>query len=165
MTRRPFLLLVVSLLSVAFLCLSPGCGYPKHLDPLLLTFPTKELADLSARARAKDIGGLIYTVADTHSMEPLLMGGDLIVVETRVTFEEVKPGQVVNYHADWAPPPELTVTHRVLERDSDGLLMAGDNVRPDIDPRTGQNRHSEARWRVTKKNYVGVVDTIYRVKP
>ena len=153
------------LLTLALLAFTlGGCGYPKHLDPLLLTFPTKDLARLSAEARAKDIGGLVYTVANTHSMEPVLMGGDLIVVDTRVAYEDVKLGQVINYHAEWAPPPLPTVTHRATVRDSSGLLVEGDNVVPDINPATGQDLHAESSWRVTKTNYVGVVDTIYRVK-
>jgi hypothetical protein len=162
--RSSLLSLVLFLIAVALLAFG-GCGYPKHIDPLLLTYPSARVAELSAQARAKDIGGLVYKVANTHSMEPVLMGDDYIVVDTRVPYEQVKIGQVINYHADWQPPPLPTVTHRAVVRDKDGLLVEGDNVRPEIDPRTGQDIHSEARWRVTKDSYVGVVDTIYRVQP
>jgi hypothetical protein len=142
-----------------------GCGYPRHIDPPLYTFETPLLTQLSAEAYAKAIGGKCYRVADTHSMEPVLQGGDYIVVDTRIALEDVKLGQIVNYQADWAPPPAPTVTHRAGLRDKDGLLVEGDNVHPDIDPRTGRDLHSEARWRVTKASYVGVVVSIYRLKP
>ncbi len=154
MTRRLFLFL--GLLAVALLCGPAGCGYPKHIDPLLLTYPSKNLALLSAQARAKDIGGIVCEVANTHSMEPVLLGGDYIVVDPRTVYADVRLGQVVTYQATWTASDAPPVAHRALVRDSGGLLVGGDNV---------DGQHPENQWRVTQTNYIGVVDTIYRVKP
>lgn len=172
MTNRSSLLSLALFLG-ALVFLASSCGYPKHLDPLTLTFPTQNLALASAQARAKDINGVdesghpigVYSVANTHSMEPLLMGGDYIVVDHRVAFADVKLGQPITYQAQWAPAPAPPVTHRATVRDKDGLIVEGDNVTPDIVPGTGQDEHTENQYRVTVANYVGTVDTIYRVKP
>lgn len=152
MIRRHFLLLVLGLFSVALLCLSPGCGYPKHIDPLILTFPTKELAALSAQARAKDIGGIVLTIdASKHSMEPLLLNDDLIVVDPRVTFDQIKLGTVIIATLLPGRPP---VCHRATVRDSLGVMTSGDH-----------NPESDTGARATASNYVGTADTVYRVKP
>ncbi len=152
MTYRPLLLTLLA----AALVFVTSCGYPKHIDPLLLTYPSKTLALLSAQARAKDIGGTVCEVANTHSMEPVLLGGDYIVVDPRVAYTDVRLGQVITYQATWTASDAPPVAHRALVRDSGGLLVGGDNV---------DGQHPENQWRVTQTNYIGVVDTIYRLKP
>lgn len=143
------------LLALLSFCLLVGCGYPKHLDPPLYTFETQMLTALSANAHAKSIGGVCYRLANTHSMEPSLRGDDYVVIDTRVAFDAVKLGQIVNYLADWQPNGP-TVVHRATVRDADGLLVEGDNV---------DGEHPENHWRVTAANYRGLVAAIYRTKP
>lgn len=155
LTRRHLLALVIigTLAGAASMLLS-SCGAPKHIDPPTLTYPTELMARLSAEARAKDIGGTVYRVADTHSMEPLLIGRDYIVVAppSRAPYADLKVGQVITYKADWyAKHP---VTHRLVQKDKDGWILSGDN-----------NPRSEASWRVTAGTYLGTVDGIYRVRP
>lgn len=153
-------------LSAALLGLAalPGCGSPKHLDPPLFTYPTDLMTRLSAEARAKDIGGTVYHVADTHSMEPLLVGGDYIVAAppSRAPYADLKAGTPIVYRAQWYT--KHPVTHRTRVKDGYGWVVSGDNVRPDIAP-NGQDRHSEASYRVTTESYLGTVDGIYRIKP
>ncbi len=141
----------------------PGCGSPSPIDPPLFTYPTDLMARLSAEARARDIGGLTFHVANTHSMEPVLKGGDYIVVAppARAPYASLKAGQIVTYRAEWYPA--APVTHRLRTKDQYGWLASGDNVRPDI-AANGQDLHTEAGYRVTEDRYVGLVDGIYRVK-
>ncbi len=172
MTRRNLLTLLraalfalVTVSTIAFLI--SGCGYPKHIDPPVLTYPTSNMAWLSALARAKDIGGTVYNVADTHSMEPYLQGGDYVVIDPRVAFADVPVGIPIGYKAEWQPAGGSPVLHRVIGRDASlggGLLVEGDNVKPLIDS-NGQDLHRESSFRVKASQYLGVLDGVYRVKP
>lgn len=131
-----------------------GCGYPKHIDPPLYTYDTPALTLLSAQAHARGVEGLLYTVADTHSMEPLLKGGDHLVVlpPSKAPYAGLVAGKPIVYRAAWY----LTspVTHRLVAKDKDGWILSGDN-----------NPRSEPQWRVTEDTYIGTVVGIYRVKP
>ncbi len=146
--------MIARLLSLLCLIALVGCGYPEHIDPPLFTYQNDLIASLSAAARAKDIGGIVYHVADTHSMEPLLRGDDYIVValKDRAPYVGLKAGQPIAYKADWYPA--TPVVHRLTTKDKGGWILGGDN-----------NRYSEPQWRVTEATYIGTVDGIYRVKP
>lgn len=134
------------------LCLAlAGCA-PKRLDPPTLTYDTPILTELSARAHASTINGTLYLVADTHSMEPTLWGGDFVVVSA-APYDELKLGQIITYQADWQPAGAPPVTHRLAQKDRFGWIMSGDN-----------NARYEPHWRVTTSNYIGLVVGIYRVK-
>jgi len=155
-TRRHHLI-TLGLLCFSFtVCLFAvfGCGYPKPIDPPLFTYPTEILTRLSAEARAKDIDGAVFYVLNTHSMEPLLRGGDYIVVlpKQRAPYADLKAGEVITYYASWYT--KHPVTHRLVQKDKDGWILSGD-----------ANRYSESRWRVTENAYLGKVDGIYRTKP
>ncbi len=142
------------LLCLLLLCSLAGCGYPNHIDPPLHTEPLPNMTFLAAQARAHDLGGIVYHVANTHSMEPLLQGDDYVVVDLAANhpYATLKAGQVITYHADWYPA--APVTHRLVKQDQYGWVLSGDN-----------NANSESGWRVTEKTYIGVVDSIYRTKP
>ena len=149
--------IITALLLVGLTLLSTiyGC-FPKNDDPNVVYCDNAVEAYESARGHAARIGGRAFSVADTHSMEPLLYGGDFIVVDPKVSVTTVKPGRVITYYAQWQPADAPPVTHRITDRDGYGLLVAGDNV-DGLD-------HPENRYRVTADNYVGVVTTIYRVR-
>ncbi len=155
LSRRHICYLTIAAITCGALAmLLSGCSPTPRLDPPLFTYPTEAMTQLSAQARARDILGTVYTVADTHSMEPLLRGGDRIVVAPpeRAPYAELKVGQVITYRADWYT--KHPVTHRLVQKDSGGWILSGD-----------ANPRSEASWRVTEKSYLGTVDGIYRVKP
>ena len=137
--------------AVAVCLVLSGCS-PKRLDPPTLTYDTPLLTELSAKAHAATAKGTVYNVMDTHSMEPTLWGGDFIVV-VPAPYGELKLGQIITYRADWQPPGAPPVTHRLVKKDSLGWVLSGDN-----------NARSEPQWRVTSKNYIGLVVGIYRVK-
>ncbi len=142
MTR---LIVLLSLLLLA------GCGYPTHIDPPLRTEQTALMVQLAAQAEAKAIGGIVLTIdASKHSMEPLLLNGDLVVVDTRITFEQVVLGTVIVAQERAGP----SICHRATTRDSDGILTSGDH-----------NSRSDTALRATKANYIGTVISRYRVKP
>ncbi len=143
MTR---LIVLLSLLLLA------GCGYPTHIDPPLRTETTPLMVQLAAQAEAKAIGGIVLTIdASKHSMEPLLLNGDLVVVDTRITFEQVVLGTVIVAQERAAG---LSICHRATTHDSDGILTSGDH-----------NSRSDTALRATKANYIGTVISRYRVKP
>ncbi len=148
-------------LAIACLLLA-ACSRAPRLDPALYTESNERAAWLAAEAHARDVRGLVYRVLDTHSMEPLLLGGDYIVV-TWQPFASVEVGRVITYRADWAPANHPPVTHRLVARDRDGGIASGDNVRPDIDD-NGRNTRSEARYRITRETFIGVVFAIYRAR-
>lgn len=147
---------------------------PPRIDPPLILRPTAMQAFLEASIHARDLhldthapgaAGTIYNVQDTHSMEPVLIGGDWIVVDRTVRLKDVRVGQIVVYMAQWRPGNATPVCHRIASREADGrLIVSGDNVRPEIDAQ-GRNRRSEASYRVDEENLVGVVIERYRVDP
>ncbi len=151
------LLGLVALLVV--LC-SIGCS-PKRVDPPTYYETSPTAAFVAANLHATETGGFVWAVADTHSMEPLIWGGDFVVTKN-VPFKSLKVGQPIAYMAQWAPkgPP---VCHRIVMQDSYGFLVSGDNVKPDIDE-NGRNRHSEASYRVTEENYLGLVLSIWTAR-
>ncbi len=131
-----------------------ACGRAPHIDPPLFTYPTQAMVAESARLHARDMGGFVtLPVANTHSMEPLIRGSDLLVVVV-TPFGSRLSGRVIGYHPGW--DPSLFVVHRVVAEDSYGLIVEGDNVAAG---------HSENRFRVTTANYVGEVTAIYRFQP
>lgn len=139
------------LILAAICLLIAGCT-PKRLDPPTLTYDTPTLTRLSAVAHANSIFGKVYSVADTHSMEPTLWGGDYIVVAA-TPYDELRLGQIIAYQAEWLPPTAVPVVHRLAQQTGLGWILSGDN-----------NARSEPQWRVTSKNYIGLVVGIYRVK-
>lgn len=124
----------------------------KQDNPPVFWDNTPAQAKLAATLHARDVGGLAYYVLNTHSMEPFLVGGDWIVVQPG-NYDALKVGQIITYRADWLPPTDPPVTHRLAQKDSHGWILDGDN-----------NKHYEAHWRVTEKNYVGKVIAVYTTR-
>lgn len=78
-------------------------------------------------------------ICNGPSMKPTLLPGDKIETE-KVAFEQLCPGNIIVYNS-----PEnirLNIIHRIIKRDSDGLITRGDNnsktdsyrVRPEHHP-------------------------------
>lgn len=152
MTHRRFLLLCLGLFAVALLCLSPGCGYAKHIDPPLYTYDTDAIAKESARLHAVDVGGIYEQNECCGSMEPLIHAGDWVVTAP-APFEDRLLGRVNRYFAKWNGGKP--VMHRFVSGNAkDGFIASGDN-----------NAHSEPNERVVATTYGGEVVGIYRVKP
>lgn len=135
-------------------CLLFAACFPKHIDPELVVTPSPAAQFAAAQAKAAQVRGWVTgPAANTHSMEPLIYGGDRLVIQP-IGLDEVQIGQPILYRPQW--DPSLWVAHRVVGHDSYGWLVEGDNV---------SAAHPESHWRVTKANYVGLVVGIYRVKP
>lgn len=144
-----------------------GC-FAKHDDPPLLTYDTAALTRQSALLHAVDVNGKspvgqpqkgLYHVLDTRSMEPLLKGGDYIVVDTKFPYAKLTKGVPITYQAQWQPPAAPPVTHRTQAKYPDGWVCSGDANG------INGNRGPVENWRVTEKEFVGKVVGIYRVKP
>ena len=84
------------------LCLGLAACAPKHIDPPLFFHETQIQSLLAANLHAKDVGGSAFYVLNTHSMEPVLFGGDYVVVAPE-PYSGLVAGKVVTYWADWAP--------------------------------------------------------------
>jgi hypothetical protein len=123
----------------------------RRVDPPLYFETSPIAAEMGARLHAFDVGGMPLRVKDTHSMEPLLMGGDFVVVAIR-PYAELESGRVVSYRADWAEGQ--IVTHRTVQKDAAGWIMSGDH-----------NPRSEPQSRMTERNYIGEVVARWRVAP
>lgn len=146
---------IVAILAVCIVVVMMACVgcVRKYEDPPLYTYDTPMLVLLSAQAEAIQRQGFLMTVSDTtHSMEPTLMGNDIIVV-VKVPIDSIVKGNIVVYKADWLPASAPPVAHRVAVREFSGLLMSGDNA-----------ARSEPRFRVTGANYLGKVVSRYRLK-
>lgn len=148
LARRSFL---KAFLAASLLLGLQGCGYPDPIDPTLYKHDTDNAAFTAARQHAADIKGDYNWVAPTGSMEPLILGYDWIVWRKPDTapYADLRAGQVIVYKADWLPGK--TVVHRLVQKDSHGWILSGDN-----------NPYSEASWRVTEATYLGTVVAINR---
>ena len=138
----------------AWLLFVTGCRAP-HNDPPLFTFSSPIELRIASELHKRDIGGKLYRATNTHSMEPLIMGGDVIVIDTRSAFTKALLGFPVTYRAAWQPAPAAPVTHRLVAWDASGAIAEGDNV---------SGNTNENKSRVTAKNYIGVVVGIYRMR-
>jgi signal peptidase I len=139
--------------SAVLVAMLQGCSGGKRIDPPLYFESSLPAARLAAHLHAQDAGGVIFQLLPTGSMEPLMKGGDFIVVRGG-GFDALQEGQVIAYRAAWIPGDGLPVAHRLVGRDSHGWILSGDN-----------NPRSEPQWRVTERNYIGLVIAIYRVAP
>lgn len=140
----------------ALLCwTAAGCTsvarYPLPSDPVPQFEPSELAAWVNAEAYAIENGGDVYR-ATSGSMVPTLLVGDYVVIEEKPWPDFVAP-KIARYQADWLPANADTVLHRIVGRDSGGLIMSGDS-----------NPFSESRWRVTEAKAKGILTGIWRVQ-
>ena len=138
------------------LLLLAACA-PRHDDPQVFWDQTPKQSLLAANLQAKDVSGTVYVVADTHSMEPLLMVGDYVVVDPHFPFASLRRGQVVTYAIELVPHRRDPITHRTQDQNPAGWVMRGDNANPQA-PET---------FTMTEHDYIGKVVGVYttRTKP
>ena len=104
-----------------------GCA-AKHIDPPTYTYDTPTLVKLSAQAHANDVRGMVYLVMPTGSMEPLLHGGDYIVVD--IGMRMLTPRELFNaqgFPAEYVIDPE--VNGEPLSKTAQ-VRMVGNSVSP-----------------------------------
>ena len=107
---------------------------------------------LAANAVARPVAPFLTTIADTGSMRPTLMGGEVLKV-LPCAFANVPVGAVIVFE-DVARG--LFIVHRVIARGRAGngkvwLRTKGDANR-DADP-----------WRVCEADFMGVLDVPFRL--
>lgn len=165
LNRRSLFTLVAFAVAMAILGLVVSCGYAPHKDPQLYTYETARVAEESARLHARDIGGTYHQNLCCGSMEPLIHAGDFIVVApiTLFPFSDDLLGRPCVYQPKWLPAEQLALHRFVSGNAKDGFIASGDGVKPDIDPHTGRDLHSENAYRIKAADYRGRVVGIYRV--
>ena len=126
-----------------------GCS-PRQPDAWLVLWE-QPAPQIAAQAHAREIAGLAFLVLPTGSMEPLITGGDWVVVDLRVKYEQIQKGDIVQYQANWLPPTAPTVIHMAAAKMSDKWIMDGIN-----------NAHYErGSQMLTRADYRGKVVQIY----
>lgn len=127
---------------------------PARVNPPVLQFNNAAEMFRSMQIQVGKVKGLPpLPILDTHSMEPLIYGGDYVVI-SGAPFGDALDGCVVGLRPEWNP--DILEIHRVVGRDSFGYLVEGDNV---------DWKHPEAaKFRMTSKNFVGEVVGIYRLR-
>lgn len=139
-------------LSIVFLVIlaSAGCG-PKAPDPSLVSYGHQHPIQEAYR-HANEIGGKPYVTRGT-SMEPLIVEGDGIVVDTKFPFKKCEEGDVLTYKAVWMPEGSLPVTHRLSSWYAGRSAAVMDGI---------NNMEYESRNNsLEEKNYIGKVVKIY----
>lgn len=167
LTRQHLFTLLLFGLAALILGMVASCGYARHKDPQLYTYESMAIAQESARLHARDIGGSYHQNLCCGSMEPLIHVGDWIVVApvSAFPFTDDLLGRPCVYQPQWLPAGSLALHRFTTGNAKDGFLASGDGVRPDIDPHTGRDLHSESQYRVKAPDYRGQVVGIYRVAP
>jgi hypothetical protein len=108
-----------------------------------------------AQAYAAKHGGTVVPILGTGSMQPYIPAASAgldpkkTVVAYCVThptkkFADVRRADLCTYHAEWLDG--APVMHQAAEHDIGGWIMSGLH-----------NERSEAHWRVTEANFIGLV--------
>lgn len=145
----------MKLATILLVVLLAGCATVSP-DPRLIVWDrpnTEAEADKAAAA----IYGAAFPVADTHSMEPFLYGGDFIVVDFQFPYYGIGPGMLPVYDPNWADQSVPLVCHMSVERTGDAWIVTGIN-----------NRYSESGSRaMTEADYRGMCVQVFtaRKKP
>lgn len=110
---------------------------------------------LVAQAHAKERPGLVWKlILPTGSMEPLITGGDTVVIDTTVRFRDVKPGQVCLYlpAAHKLPnypglAPGVPILHMLAAWVGDEAIMDG----------IANREYEGGKLRLTEAEFLGVM--------
>jgi len=107
---------------------------------------------------ARSSGGVVISVLGTGSMAPFIpaapTGEDphsyiaAYVVTVPATYADIKPGALCIYRAEW--DSKLYVLHQAAQSDGLGWVMSGLH-----------NARSEASWRVTPANFIGITARVF----
>jgi len=158
--KRVALLLLAALLIAALIKM----GLLDFFKPQSERYPKPETVEVEdgnlilTQATRENPLAIVGRIADTHSMEPTLMGGDAAVVQ-KIPYADLKEGDIITYRPEWVKakykPGETVhpVIHRIVQKDKGGWIASGDN-----------NSRSESNERVTEQNYEGKLTRVYRVK-
>lgn len=130
-------------LVIAFALMVAGC-WPGHKDPSVHVHADTQAAQQAMIASAARIDGFFYKADPTGSMEPLIHGGDYLVI-AYTPFAELQVGQVVVLKYN-----EARVVHRIEAQIGDGWITSGDS-NPRID-----------REVMTRDHYIGTVVEIHK---
>ncbi len=100
-----------------------------------------------------------HYVIVSGSMEPVIMTGDVVIIDTSVTAEEIEIGQIIAFHADINEDgtDEIVVHyfHSVTEVDGETIYNTKPEVSDNLDP-----------WDLTADDIVGIhVLTISKIGP
>jgi len=81
-----------------------------------------------------EILGIDLYYIPSNSMTPTLLPGDIVLADTWISVEEIKPGDVIVFeHPD---AKGFLLIKRVIKKDSQSFMVAGDNRANSLDSRT-----------------------------
>ncbi len=84
------------------------------------------------------------------SMEPAIKTGSICFVRTKADFQNIKEGDVITYRL-----LEGTITHRVIEKNRDGVITKGDaNPVKDLGIVTKENYYGKVTGHIPYVGYV-----------
>lgn len=108
--------------AIASLALALGCG-PKAPDRALILW---EQADPRTPAIMHALEKRMVAVAFTGtSMEPFLTAGDWLVADTKFPWDNIQPGDLLIYKANWLAAEAPMVCHMAAAKAGDGWVMNG----------------------------------------
>ena len=134
-----------------------------HNRTMVAGLPPREVcadvadAEIRAGKWARANGGIAVPVLGTGSMAPFIPPAPsapmttyaaYAVVIAGSNFADIKPGDLCVYRAEW--DLRLSVIHQAAQKDSGGWIMSGLH-----------NARSEAAWRVTPANFIGVTIKVF----
>lgn len=100
-----------------------GCAKRSNEERRPTSSRPKATAFLAANAAASVMGATVYSVAETHSMEPVLYGNTYVLVEP-VRIAAVKVGDIILWRKSPVVPP---IIHQVYSTNGLRLGVAGVN--------------------------------------
>ena len=130
----------------------------RHKQRVLAVGLPPRIVCVDRLAALEQSGAGAIPVLGTGSMSPFIppapAGTDpmqtitaFAVIDSAASFADVRTGALCIYAPDWS---RGRVMHQAASHDSAGWIMSGSH-----------NAHSEAAWRVTPQNFVGIVARVY----
>lgn len=135
---------------------SGGCSRPEPDYSIVhYTKAGDEPPFIRAARHTNNTPGALLKFISGESMEPMIVQGDFVVIDTKFPFEDIKPGMVISYQAVWRDQSLPWVSHMAAKRYPDGSwIMDGIN---NVAYENGRNA-------MTKEHYRGRIIAIYTAR-
>lgn len=99
---------------------------PKNVVPPIVWNLNSNQQLAQAAEHARKINGVFYT-SNGKSMQPIIVAGDILVVDNNIPYESIKEGRIVVYQARWAPRDAYPTAHWAVVKQGKEWIMSGEN--------------------------------------